>query len=67
MYAERILKLKKTSKIIYVRIKEPKVFRGRNIGRKRLEDAGVAVVIVEGMEQRILEGSTMGNESGGRW
>ena len=32
------------------------------MGRKRLEDAGVVVTIVEGMQDRILEVSTAGHE-----
>ena len=59
---ERILKLNGAIKIVYVGIKEPEKFIGENKGKKRLEDAGVAVNVVEGMQDRILEVSTAGHE-----
>lgn len=51
---ERILRLKGAIKVVYVGIKEPEVFLV-NAGRKRLEDAGVLVEMVEGMQDRILK------------
>lgn len=63
---ERILRLKGAIGVVYVGIKEPGVFVGENLGRKRLEDAGVVVEVVEGMEERILEVSTAGHEVEGR-
>ncbi|WEW60612.1 hypothetical protein PRK78_006099 [Emydomyces testavorans] len=58
---ERILRLDGAIKAVYVGIKEPGTFIGENVGRKRLEDAGVLVSYVEGMEDRILEVSTAGH------
>jgi len=58
---ERILRLKKAIKIVYVGVKEPEKFIGQNTGRKQLEDAGIKVVLVEGMEEEILEVATAGH------
>lgn len=63
---ERILRLKGAIEVVYVGIREPGVFVGENLGRKRLEDAGVVVEIVEGMEERILEVSKAGHGVEGR-
>ncbi len=63
---ERILRLNGAIKVVYVGIKEPEVFVGENVGRKRLEDAGVAVTIVEGMQDEILKVSTAGHETEGK-
>ncbi|KAI4162903.1 MAG: hypothetical protein LQ342_003414 [Letrouitia transgressa] len=60
---ERILRLNGAIKVVYVGIKEPEVFVGENEGRKRLEDAGVVVKMVEGMQDRILRVSTAGHEA----
>jgi pyrimidine deaminase RibD-like protein len=59
---ERILRLNGAIKVVYVGIKEPEIFIGENVGRKRLEDAGVVVTFVEGIQDRILEVSTAGHE-----
>jgi pyrimidine deaminase RibD-like protein len=59
---ERILRLNGAIKVVYVGIKEPEIFIGENVGRKRLEDAGIVVMLVEGMQDRILEVSTAGHE-----
>ncbi|TAQ87439.1 hypothetical protein B7494_g4242 [Chlorociboria aeruginascens] len=58
---ERILGLGKGIKRVYVGVQEPEKFVGENTGRKRLEDAGIVVVLVEGMEKEILEVSTAGH------
>jgi pyrimidine deaminase RibD-like protein len=58
---ERILRLAGAIKVVYVGIKEPEIFIGDNTGIKRLEDAGVVVQFVEGMEDLILEVSTAGH------
>ncbi len=63
---ERILRLNGAIKVVYVGIKEPEIFVGENVGRKRLEDAGVEVTIVEGMQDRILKVSTAGHEAESR-
>lgn len=59
---ERILRLNGAIKTVYVGIKEPEIFIGNNAGRKRLEDAGVVVRFVDGMQDRILAVSTAGHE-----
>lgn len=61
---QRILRLGKAVKIVYVGVKEPEKFVGENTGRKQLEDAGVKVVLVEGMEKEILEVATAGHKTG---
>lgn len=58
---QRILNLGKTIKTVYVGVKEPEKFVGENTGRKQLEDAGVKVVLVEGMEKEILDVATAGH------
>jgi pyrimidine deaminase RibD-like protein len=58
---ERILRLGKAIKTVYVGVKEPEKFVGENTGRKQLEDAGIEVVLVEGMEKEILEVATAGH------
>ena len=60
---ERILRLGNAIRTVYVGIKEPEKFVGENLGRARLENAGIKVVHVEdeGMEQRILETATAGH------
>ena len=60
---ERILRLGNAIRTVYVGIKEPEKFVGENVGRARLENAGVKVVHVadEGLEQRILETATAGH------
>ena len=60
---ERILRLNGAIKVVYVGIKEPEVFIGHNDGRKRLEDAGVPVEVVEGMEDQIMKVSMAGHET----
>lgn len=60
---ERILRLKDAIKAVYVGVNEPETFIGENVGRKRLEDAGVKVIFVEGMQDRILEVSFAGHET----
>ncbi|MCJ1405746.1 hypothetical protein MMC11_008976 [Xylographa trunciseda] len=58
---DRILRLNGAIKVVYVGINEPEKFIGENVGRKRLEDAGVVVEFVGGMQDRILEVSTAGH------
>lgn len=59
---DRILALDGAIKAVYVGIPEPEVFIGENVGRKRLEDAGIPLIIVEGMQDRVLEVSTAGHQ-----
>ena len=58
---ERILGLGNAIKMVYVGVKEPETFVGANTGRRKLEEAGVKVVLVEGMEKEILEVATAGH------
>lgn len=58
---ERVMGLKGAVKVVYVGDNEPDTFVGLNVGRKRLEGAGVAVRTVGGMQDRILEVSTAGH------
>jgi len=59
---ERILKLGRGIKTVYVGVKEPEKFVGENFGRMQLEDAGINVVLVGGLEKRILEVATAGHK-----
>jgi pyrimidine deaminase RibD-like protein len=58
---ERILRLGTAIKTVYVGVQEPEKFVGENTGRKMLEDAGIKVVPVQGMETEILEVATAGH------
>jgi pyrimidine deaminase RibD-like protein len=62
---ERILRLRNAIKTVYVGVKEPEKFVGENTGRKQLEDAGIKVVLVEGMGEEILEVATAGHKADG--
>ena len=46
---------------VYVGVKEPEKFVGENIGRAKLEGAGVEYVLVPGLEAEILEVATAGH------
>ena len=56
-----IVKNGKSIKTVYVGVKEPEKFVGQNLGRSRLEKAGVEVMLVGGLEQEILEVATAGH------
>ncbi|KAG4031066.1 hypothetical protein MFRU_010g01910 [Monilinia fructicola] len=61
---ERILKLSEGGKGIrqvVVGVKEPEKFVGENEGRRKLEDAGIEVLLVEGLEEEILKVATAGH------
>ncbi|RDW88652.1 hypothetical protein BP6252_00684 [Coleophoma cylindrospora] len=64
---ERILKIGKGGdgkggiKKVYVGVKEPEKFVGENVGRQKLEGAGIEVVLVEGLEEEILKVATAGH------
>ncbi|KAI5193684.1 cytidine deaminase-like protein [Aureobasidium subglaciale] len=47
---------------VYIGVEEPEKFVGENKGRKKLEDAGVEVVHVPGLEYDILKVATAGHE-----
>lgn len=46
---ERILGPNGAIKAVYVGVDEPETSVGQNVGRKRLEDAGIEVKIMEGI------------------
>jgi len=60
---ERILQYGSAIKTVYVGVKEPEKFVGQNTGRKQLEDAGIKVILVKGMEEDILQVATAGHLS----
>lgn len=66
---ERILRLRREDgrcvigKVV-CGVTEPETFVGENIGRKRLEEAGIQVVHVPGLEEEILAVATAGHEKG---
>ena len=49
-------------KTVYVGVKEPEKFVGENVGRAKLEKAGIEYVHVSGLEAEILEVATAGHE-----
>jgi pyrimidine deaminase RibD-like protein len=63
---ERILRLRGWDGGVAIRrvvcgVREPEKFVGENKGRKRLEEAGIEVVHVGGLEEEILEVATAGH------
>ncbi|KAH6843019.1 cytidine deaminase-like protein [Chaetomium sp. MPI-CAGE-AT-0009] len=61
---ERVLRLAGSIRTVYVGIMEPETFVAENTGKKSLEDAGIAVVHVEGFEKEILDVATAGHVKG---
>lgn len=66
---ERILALRRRDgglaiRKVVVGVSEPETFVGVNSGKRRLEEAGVEVLHVEGMEEDILRVATAGHEKG---
>ncbi|KAI0022841.1 cytidine deaminase-like protein [Xylariomycetidae sp. FL0641] len=59
---QRILDIGKRIKTVYVGVQEPEKFVSDNSSKKKLEDAGIAVVHVDGLEKQILEVATAGHE-----
>lgn len=59
---DRILALKGALKTVYVGIKEPGTFVAMNQGQARLEAAGVTVIQLSGMEDRVREVSLAGHQ-----
>ena len=51
-------------KVVYVGVKEPETFVGANVGRARLEGAGIEYVHVPGLEGEILKVATAGHDKG---
>lgn len=63
---ERILRLRREDGGVAIRkvvcgVREPEKFVGENEGRKRLEEAGIEVVHVPGLEEEILKVATAGH------
>lgn len=58
---ERVLRQKTWIKKVYVGVTEPDTFVSKNQGRKMLEDAGIEVIHVKGMEEEILAVATAGH------
>nr|KAK5447340.1 hypothetical protein LTR18_002919 [Exophiala xenobiotica] len=57
---DRLLEVRNQIKLVYIGISEPGAFLPSADGRKRLEDAGIEVRQIEGMQDRILEVATGG-------
>ena len=49
-------------KVVYVGVKEPEKFVGENVGRAKLEAAGIEYVHVPGLEGKILQIATAGHD-----
>ncbi|KAF4992824.1 hypothetical protein FDECE_13610 [Fusarium decemcellulare] len=58
---QRVLRQKSWITKVYVGVQEPETFVGENTGRKTLEDAGVEVQLVPGLEDEILKVATAGH------
>ncbi|KAK4459281.1 bifunctional protein RIB2 [Cladorrhinum samala] len=58
---ERVKRLAGSIKTVYVGILEPETFVTENTGRTSLQEAGISVVAVEGLEEEILEVATAGH------
>lgn len=60
---ERILEVGNRIRTVYVGVQEPETFVSGNSSRRRLEDAGIEVRPVKGLERDILEVATAGHDS----
>jgi pyrimidine deaminase RibD-like protein len=58
---ERVLRQKSWITQVYVGVQEPETFVGENTGRKTLEDAGIEIHHVSGLEEEILKVATAGH------
>ncbi|ATY59067.1 cytidine and deoxycytidylate deaminase zinc-binding domain containing protein [Cordyceps militaris CM01] len=58
---ERVLRQNSWIKKVYVGVPEPETFVGQNTGRRVLEDAGIEVIVVPGLEAEILQIATAGH------
>ncbi|KAM0077634.1 hypothetical protein ACKRZS_009971 [Fusarium odoratissimum] len=58
---ERVLRQKSWIKQVYVGVQEPETFVGENTGRKTLEDTGIEIHYVSGLEDEILKVATAGH------
>lgn len=61
--AERVHRQTSWIKKVYVGVQEPDTFVSQNDGRRLLEEAGVEVIHVTGLEKEILEVATAGHVS----
>ncbi|KAI1813464.1 cytidine deaminase-like protein [Poronia punctata] len=59
---DRIIAVGKRIKTVYVGVQEPETFVSDNSSRRKLEEAGIEVVLVGGLEKEILEVATAGHE-----
>lgn len=60
---ERILRQRSWIKKVYVGVQEPDTFVSQNEGRRMLEEAGIEVIHVKGLEESILQVATAGHIS----
>lgn len=58
---ERVLRQRSWITKVYVGVQEPETFVGQNAGRRILEDAGIEVHLVAGLETEILQIATAGH------
>lgn len=58
---QRVLRLEGKIKIVYVGVTEPEKFISNNTGRKTLEDHGITVSHIAGLEEEITEVATAGH------
>ncbi|OAA70254.1 cytidine and deoxycytidylate deaminase zinc-binding domain containing protein [Cordyceps fumosorosea ARSEF 2679] len=58
---ERVLRQKSWITKVYVGVQEPETFVGQNTGRRVLEDAGIEVNAVPGLQAEILQIATAGH------
>ncbi|KAI1326724.1 cytidine deaminase-like protein [Xylariaceae sp. FL0255] len=58
---DRILALGGKIKTVYVGVQEPETFVSENSSRKKLENAGISVVLVDGLAKDILDVATAGH------
>ncbi len=61
---ERVLRLAGCIRTVYVGVMGPQTFVATNTGKQLLQDAGIAVVHVPGLESQILEVATAGHVEG---
>lgn len=61
---ERVLRLRSRIKTVYVGVMEPETFVANNTGKKILQDAGIEVVHVPGLEEELLKVATAGHIQG---
>lgn len=59
---DRIVELKDAIQTVYVGIQEPDTFIAGNSGRDRLEAAGVNMVVLEGLEDKIMPVTMAGHD-----